>query len=71
MLVLSIGLITPIILQAMGRSSITARRPLTMNAYIDDDRLKNLSICVIMRQFFIQKWCDISAKIQFQAITIV
>ena len=34
-----------------------------MNTGVDDDRLKNLSICVIMRQFFIPKWCVISAKI--------
>ena len=66
-----------IILQARGVSSL-ALYPKTliplkhllrksnaclMNAGVDDDRLKNLSICVIMRQFFIPKWCVISAKV--------
>ncbi len=36
-----------------------------MNEGVDDDRLKNLSIYVIMRQFFISKRCVISAKIPF------
>ncbi|OLF35530.1 hypothetical protein BTW00_08305 [Psychrobacter sp. C 20.9] len=62
---MSISILVEIILQAITLGSTIAYGLIPMNALANDDRLKNLSICVIMRQFFIQKWCDIRAKIQF------
>lgn len=51
-------------------SSLISRLTI-MNAYVDDDRLKILLICVIMKQFFIPKRCVISAKTPSSFITVV